>query len=403
MTRMAEPENRLDLPDDGKNPEHPGWRTLTNIFETKEAFFQDILFLLGYDISSNIYVFTRKALSIFDPGNDYTAYMALFHKHGFSPEDIETIVLSHGHRDHCMGFYELIRSYPAVRKNRNLKLIAHEACPQEIEDVAREFGVSLQKVRGGERVDLGGYELEVIHTPGHTIDGICLYHHPSRTLLSGDIVQPHMMAEPDKSTGGRLDHYLLSIRRLLKKDIRNILPGHGSPTLCSGRRVIEETYESLMMKIIGAENPISWVDGASSLLSRGLLEEALFCLDKWLNCRADDARAMEMKVMCLNDLGRCQEALEVLDRFQPGDGQESRNPFLPISRGYALLGLGRFRESIDHFDKALLIRSDMPEALVYKGMALYLAGDHEQAMQIELFKTEFAERFKEQLAGKSAR
>ena len=41
------------------------------------------------------------------------------------------------------------------------------------------------------------------------------------------------------------------------------------------------------------------------------------------------------------------------------------------------------------------------DALIYKGMALYLAGNYDAAMDIELFKKEFVGRFREQLRKKA--
>ena len=163
-------------------------------------------------------------LTLIDPGNDYTAFMDLFAL-GFKPTDIKKIVLTHGHVDHVMGIFELFRRYNC--EGSNLEIILHEAGPQEFKELARQKGCNLTEIKGGETLDLSGFDLEVIHTPGHTLDGICLYHAPSRTMFTGDTVLPHAMAEMDPSAGGRLDHYLYSIRTLLKKNIENVMPGHG--------------------------------------------------------------------------------------------------------------------------------------------------------------------------------
>ena len=53
-----------------------------------------------------------------------------------------------------------------------------------------------------------------------------------------------------------------------------------------------------------------------------------------------------------------------------------------------------------YFDDALGINPDIKEAHIYKGMALHLAGRYDEAMDIEIFRTEFAEGFKEQLGAK---
>jgi glyoxylase-like metal-dependent hydrolase (beta-lactamase superfamily II) len=41
-------------------------------------------------------------------------------------------------------------------------------------------------VRDGSRIDLGGRELEVVATPGHTPDSVCLLDRKNRLLFTGD-------------------------------------------------------------------------------------------------------------------------------------------------------------------------------------------------------------------------
>jgi tetratricopeptide (TPR) repeat protein len=242
----------------------------------------------------------------------------------------------------------------------------------------------------------------VIHTPGHTIDGICLYHPPSKTVFSGDTVLPHAMAEPDEHAGGSLDYYLFGVRALLGKDIQNVLPGHGFPVVSSGRKVIEETYEGLMLKIIGVEAKAKtpWIEGATALAQRGFLEEAVFCCEKELVCNPENPRALQLKAFSLNDLGRFQEALESLDRLEELRLQEKGDLFALLGKGCALMGLGRYRESIQFFDGALKVKPGVKDALIYKGIALYLDGSYDEAMEIEHFRTEFVGRFKEELLKK---
>src|SRR4030042_4193056 len=64
------------------------------------------------------------------------------------------------------------------------------------------------------------------------------------------------------------------------------------------------------------------------------------------------------------------------------------------------MGLGRYEESVNYFDEALQVTPGMKDALIYKGMALYLAGNYDAAMEIEHFRTEFVGRFKEELLKK---
>lgn len=380
---------------------HPGWLPLSDIFGTTDPFFEKLLLLPGYEFSSNIYAIIGNDLSIVDPGNDYTAFMDLF-RLGFKPADIRKIVLTHGHRDHAMGAFDLLRSYPGIAESGGFELVLHEAGPAELKETVTGLGVRVTEVRGGEILELGNHAWEVIHTPGHTIDGICLYHAPSKTAFTGDMVLPHAMAEPDEIAGGRLDHYLYGVKALLKKDIANVLPGHGTPVASAGRKVVEETYEGLMMKIIGVEagTKTPWIEGATALAQRGFLEEAAFCCERELACNPENLTALQLKASCLNDLGRFHEALGVLGKLEEHYPQKEGGFFVLIGRGYALMGLGRYHESVKFFDEALKVKPGIKDALMYKGMALYLAGNYDEAMEIEPFRTEFVGRFKEELLRK---
>jgi len=236
----------------------------------------------------------------------------------------------------------------------------------------------------------------VIHTPGHTIDGICLYHQPTKTAVTGDTVLPHAMADADKAAGGRLDHYLYGLKQLLKKDIENILPGHGVPVAGDGRIAVEQTYEGVMMKVaeIEPESKTTWMEGAMLLAEKGLLEEVVYCCDKELALRPGKLSTLQLKAFALNDMGRCEEAIEILDQILAERGDDVH---ALTAKGHALLGMGRHDESLKYFDDALAIDPEIKEAQVFKGMALYFLGKYDEAMDIEPFRVEFMDRFKDQI------
>ncbi|MGE5345590.1 MAG: MBL fold metallo-hydrolase [Acidithiobacillales bacterium] len=381
-----------------QEPAQSTWQRLGDLLTPPIPGFEDLLFLPSLDNqSSNIYVVPGDSLTIVDPGNDYTAFMELFPARA-KPEDVRKIVLTHGHFDHAMGALELLRTYRDRLADGHIELILHEGGPASIKETAKEFGATVTEVRGGETLELSGGFWEVIYTPGHTIDGIALYHAPTRTVFSGDVVLPLAVAGPDPRAGGRLDQYLFALKALLKRDIENLLPGHGPVVSPGGRKVIEQTYEAVMMKILGVDKPIPWMQGAMALAERGLLEEAVFCCDKEIAKSPEDTKTLELKAVCLNDLGRSREALDVLDELRRL--RSASDTFIHVGRGYALMGLGQYDESIRCFDEALRIKPDLTDALVYKGMALHLSGRHEEAMNIEPFRTEFLERFRNELLRK---
>lgn len=376
-----------------EEPDHPGWLSLSDILKNPAPVFAKSMFLIGYHFSCNIYVLGGSYLTVVDPGNDYTGLSELF-RGGTNLGDIRKILLTHGHRDHAMGTFELLR-YAPIMENKELEIILHAAGPVEFKEMIKQSGHRFTEVKGGETLELSGFSWEVIHTPGHTIDGICLYHEPAKTVITGDVVLPHAMADIDKNAGGRLDHYLYAVRSLLKRDIRTVLPGHGVPVASDGRTAIEQTYESLMMRILGAEKPMSWLEGATALAHRGLLEEAVFCCDKELVRKPSDLRLLEVKALCLNDMGRCEESAEAFDKIL---AQQADSLIGLVGKGRALLGLARYDESLKCFDDALGIRPDIRDAQLFKGMALYFSGRYDEAMDIEAFRTEFVGRFKDELS-----
>jgi glyoxylase-like metal-dependent hydrolase (beta-lactamase superfamily II) len=375
-------------------PDHPGWLSIAEVMKISDPVFEKSKFLIGYQESSNVYVLVGDYLTIVDPGNDYTVFTEL-EKLGFNPLDIKKVVVTHGHRDHCMGVFELLR-FPPIYENKEIEIINHEEGPQEFKKILTEQGFTLTQVKGGETLELSGFEWEVIHTPGHTIDGICLYHGPTKTAITGDTVLPHAIGDADKTAGGRLDHYLYGLKQLMQKDIENILPGHGVPVAATGRRTVEETYEGVMMKAIEveADSKTTWMEGATLLAERGLLEEVVYCCDKELALRPGKLSALQLKAFALNDMGRCEEAIEILDQIL---AQKADNVHALAAKGHALLGLQKYDESIKYFDDALAINPEIKEAKVFKGMALYFLGKYDEAMEIEAFKTEFMERFKTEI------
>jgi hydroxyacylglutathione hydrolase len=185
---------------------------------------------------------------------------------------------------------------------------------------------------------------------------------------------------------------------LLKKDLANLLPGHGLPVASIGNRVVEQTYESLMLKIIGVEKEIPWIEGAKALVSKGLLEEAVFCCDRELARLPENLMAMQLKAYCLTDMGRCAESLALLNQVL---SRQRDNIYALTAKGHALLGLGKYLESLTYFNQALALNPEFEEAQIYKGMGLYLTGHYDEAMDIAAFRKEFSTRLTDQIFNKN--
>ncbi len=369
-----------------ENPQVTHWQPLQEVLGTTHPFFKQCLFLEGFDISSNIYAIVGDYISLIDPGNDYTAFLQLFEK-GYKPTDIKKIVITHGHPEHAMGILELFR-YPSIQQEKDLEIFFTETSPESLVELVREFGCKITQVQNGDVLDLSGFQLEVIHTPGHTMDSICLYHASTKSIFTGDTVIPHAVASPDSTAGGRADYYLLSLRILMNMGIKHLLPGDGLPVAHEAQNVLEGSYAGAIKQIIGLKTP--WLDGASQLAQKGYLAEAAFCCDIELKEDPNNLKALELKASCLSDMGRFEEAYKIFDRLSKEIGSYT---FATMGKGYSLLGMGRYKEAIMQFNKILKKNPAHKMAKIYKGIALYLSGKQEEALRIDEFKEEFVARF----------
>ncbi len=81
----------------------------------------------------------------------------------------------------------------------------------------------------GHRIDLGGIELELLHTPGHSPDSISLWNPAADMLLAADFIYPGELY--GQVPGSNLQDYLASAERLLAllNDRSKILCAHGKP------------------------------------------------------------------------------------------------------------------------------------------------------------------------------
>jgi glyoxylase-like metal-dependent hydrolase (beta-lactamase superfamily II) len=158
-----------------------------------------------------------------------------------------TVVNSHTHYDHYAGNYAfdniLAVDTAYTRKSsegRPNSAIASTVLGAGKTCGALPAGVSLETysvrpfkisryVSDGEKIDLGGRTLEVLLTPGHTPDAVCLLDRARRELFTGDTFYPGSLWLWAPETD--LDAYQSSIDRLaaLAKDVDVLRPAHGAP------------------------------------------------------------------------------------------------------------------------------------------------------------------------------
>jgi len=180
---------------------------------------------------------------------------------------IRYVVLTHSHADHSYGSY----LFPEA------DLIAQDACRTLIErqgqeglEEAKEETPELASVelrlpnitiqeRGG--IHLGQRSIDLIHTPGHTRDGLAAYVREEKVLFAGDVVMPIPFIPH-----GDPEELIRSLSDLKKMAIDHLVQGHGEPLL---RGEVEEVLDSSIVYL----NTIQ--DRVRQLVERGRPPEDL--------------------------------------------------------------------------------------------------------------------------------
>jgi glyoxylase-like metal-dependent hydrolase (beta-lactamase superfamily II) len=234
---------------------------------------------------ANVYVLLGDPITLFDCGPSTpateNALMLGLASLGIAPEQIGRVVISHGHPDHygmvprlqeISGAEVLVgeRDLPKLVDDSMLaatgRLLLQAGMPMtellEMGRMERKLGELRPRInearplRGGDRLAFGrlgspahgvGFELEVLHLPGHTAGHICLFDHATGTLFSGDTllldISPNPLIEPDPLDPAErrqsLVEYLRSLDELVTLPLATVYPGHGEP-IERPRDVIEE-------------------------------------------------------------------------------------------------------------------------------------------------------------------
>ncbi len=165
---------------------------------------------------------------IIDPGADAAEVEAAARENGVK---VRCVLNTHGHFDH-------VGADGAIKAAFGVPVAIHPDDAPLMADAHEHgifFGVSTPKqaepdilLKDGQAVEFGGLRLKVIHTPGHTRGGICLYIEDGKILFTGDTLFAGSIGRTDFE-GGSMDDLMASITRKLLPlgdDVR-VLPGHG--------------------------------------------------------------------------------------------------------------------------------------------------------------------------------
>jgi glyoxylase-like metal-dependent hydrolase (beta-lactamase superfamily II) len=128
------------------------------------------------------------------------------------------VIVTHAHPDHAQGVLSVAQRWPGARFRK---------LPWPQQDC--RYDVPWTSLADGDEIAAGDDVLQVVHTPGHAPDHICLWQGSSSTLFSGDLVLAGGTVVIPASYGGSLAEYLRSLRRVSALNPKRLLPAHGPP------------------------------------------------------------------------------------------------------------------------------------------------------------------------------
>lgn len=247
------------------------------------------IFKIDYDIPINVdplnlYILAGKKLTLIDTGPLLPGAVEMIGSKlseiGYNLQDLDQIIITHSHFDHCGLVNELKKATKAkilihpteeiavndfnklnsgFREDAKEKLKGWGFPDEELIKIQKAFSFmtkfscgplgSVEYINNGQIIMAGDYKFEVIHCPGHSAGLICLYQKENKILFSSDHIlkriTPNLdlyIPEKDGEFSG-LPDYFSSLEKLAKLDVDCCLPGHGE-LIYNYQQRIEEIKQS---------------------------------------------------------------------------------------------------------------------------------------------------------------
>jgi len=163
---------------------------------------------------TNTYLVGIDEVAVIDPGPDDKGHIAAIVGASMK-ERVRWVVLTHTHPDHWPGTARLVKATGA-------EVVAFG------KHLDKEVDILPDRVVGdGDTIDGTEWGLDVLHTPGHAPNHICLVLEEERMLFTGDTVLEGTWSVVSPKRGGDMTKYLDSLARLRKLRVSRIAPGHG--------------------------------------------------------------------------------------------------------------------------------------------------------------------------------
>lgn len=187
--------------------------------------------------ATSIYIVGHDQVLTIDSGEALERYQWMLRGYLAAIEKTEIALagITHHHLDHSGNLKWVRECYGA-------DVLVHDTGVPLLEDKLPDTGV--QTLHEGQVIDLGGgTNVQILATPGHSIDSVCYYIEDEGVLFTGDTLLGF-----GTTTVWDLGAYMETLRRLLAlPNLRVICPGHG-PLVHDPRERIQQYIEHREMR-----------------------------------------------------------------------------------------------------------------------------------------------------------
>ncbi|NLM41373.1 MAG: MBL fold metallo-hydrolase [Firmicutes bacterium] len=191
-------------------------------------------------LSTNCYVVHDSGEAVVvDPGAESQEVLNFIQENGLR---VVAIINTHGHCDHILGNAWL-------KEQTGAPIAVHEADAPFLSDPELHLGPQVRMqvpptkadrlLKDGDEIAVGQGSLQVIHTPGHSPGGICLY--GPGLLISGDTLFKSSVGRWDFPSSDEQDLFQSLKRLVVLPPETKVYPGHGFSTTLA-RELVENPF-----------------------------------------------------------------------------------------------------------------------------------------------------------------
>lgn len=147
-------------------------------------------------------------------------------------ESVDKVIITHSHYDHADNIPKVLDKFE----------------PEIFAYGPENLPVDSEKLDEDDFLEISGVSFQVLHTPGHKNDSICLYSPEEKILFAGDLLFPEgSFGRTDLEEGDR-ELLIESIEKIVELDVEKMYCGHDPAAINNVNQQIQNSLEEAKKK-----------------------------------------------------------------------------------------------------------------------------------------------------------